>query len=406
MGEHNILNITTFGGCSISYGKFAIGDNGSGSSKLWNLLAYLITNRNREITMSELLNVLWEDDEEVNNPVGALKVLVHRARKALGELGLDGKKIILSRQGSYCFDCGGIETHVDAEAFESLYQNAEKKQFDKSTLTDLLKAAELYKGDFLPNLLSVKWVMPLSVYYNYKYISVVSNALNILSSEGRYEEVIELSRKAIAISPYDETLHVQLIDALRRLGRYQLALNHYNFVTDMLYQQFAITPSEELKALYKEIIKQTNLEETSISEVSDKIKSGAPERGAYYCTPQVFQEICRYDARTKARSGGVAFLCLITVRADKSEDKPLISSAVKELHIAIRDSLRCGDCFTLLSTTQFGILLQDITYEMGRKVLMRVITAYHRRFPGRKIKLNFSLKQLESFRSAEINAAR
>jgi DNA-binding SARP family transcriptional activator len=403
MNAYNRLNITVFGGCSISYGKSAIGDNGYKTSKQWNLLAYLIIYRHREISLSELLNILWEDDEDVKNPVGALKVLVHRTRKALGELGLDGNRLILNKQGSYCFNSDGIEIHVDAESFEKLCRNAEKKQFDQSALPDLLQAAELYKGDFLPNLLSEKWVVPLSVYYNNKYISVVSNALNILSSKGRYEEVIELSRKAIGIAPYEETLHMQLIDALRRLGRYQLALNHYNYVTDMLDQQYAITPSEELKGLIKEIIKQTNIEETSITEISDKIKNEDPERGPYYCTPQVFQEICRYNVRTKARSGGVAYLCLITVRAVNSErhDISLINSAVKELHIAIRTSLRSGDCFSLLSASQFGLLLQNTTYEMGQKVLMRVIKAYHRRSHGRRIKLDYSLKQLESFRIEE-----
>ncbi|MGI5971921.1 MAG: BTAD domain-containing putative transcriptional regulator [Oscillospiraceae bacterium] len=405
MGASDKLNIIMFGGCSITYKASTIGDNGDNSSKLWNLLAYLITYRNREISRSELMKILWEDDEKAQNPIGALKTLVHRARKAFGELGLDGKRLILNRKGSYCLNCDEIEICVDTETFEALCQNAEKKEFDQSTLPDLLQAAELYKGDFLPNLSSETWVMPLSVYYNNKYISIVHNALNILSSQGRYEEVIELSRKAISIAPYDETLNMQLIDALRRLGRYQLALNHYHQVTEVLYQQFAITPSEELNALYKEIIKQTNLEETCISEISDKIKNGAQERGAYYCPAQVFQEICRYDARTKIRNGRVAYLCLITVRAENNEgnDKSLVNNAVKELHAAIRDSLRCGDCFSLLSASQFGILLQDTTYEIGRMVLMRVIRAFHRRFPKKSIKLDYSLKQLDPFRIDENN---
>lgn len=399
----NELRTEMFGGFSMTHGESGIGDAENNSTKVWNLLAYLIAYKHRKIPHEELIKVLWEDDENIQNPLGALKALVHRTREMLGELGFDGRKLVLGKRGSYYWSCDEAEMYVDTETFEHLCRNAEKMRSDKSTLPDLLKAIELYKGDFLPNLSSEAWVMPLSVYYSNKYISIVYSALDILSSQERYEDILELCRKAITIMPYEEPLNAQLIDALVHLGRYQLALNHYRQVTDMMYQQFAIAPSDEFLALYREIVKKTNLEETCISDISEKIKNGAPDKGAYYCNPPVFQEICQYDFRTKMRNGRVAFLCLVTVRAKNDEklEQSVLSNTVQELHTTIRDSLRCGDCFSQLSASQFGILLQDTTYEKGRMVLMRIMQACYRRCPEKRIKMDYSLKQLDLLRIQE-----
>ncbi len=394
------LKVTMFGGLTINYGDSTMGDNGDHSSKLWNLLAYLIVNRHREISHGELIGILWEDDEDIHNPVGALKTLVHRTREMLGKMGLDGSKLILSKRGSYCWNMDEVDMYLDTELLEHLYHNAEKKRFSKESLSDLLKAAELYKGTFLCNLSSEMWVIPLSVYYVSRYISAVYKALDILSSQERYEDIIALCTKAISVELYNESLNIQLIDALVQLGRYQLALDHYRKVTDMLYQQFSTAPSEEFHALYNEIVKKTNLEEMCISDISDKIKSGAPKHGAYYCIPPVFQEICQYESRNETRSGGVALLGLFTIRDENGEGISAtaaydLSIAAVGLHNTIRDTLRCGDCFSQLNASQFGILLQNTTYEKGRMVFMRVIRAYYRLYPGTHFKLENNLKQLD-----------
>lgn len=54
------------------------------SKKLVKLLAYLAYFHNREVSSSELVEMLWEK-ESLKNPKNTLKNLIYRLRKSLGE---------------------------------------------------------------------------------------------------------------------------------------------------------------------------------------------------------------------------------------------------------------------------------------------------------------------------------
>jgi len=390
------IRIRMFGGFSISGGSAEVGDSGSNSPLLWDFLAYLIAFRTREVPQSELMEALW-GGAELRNPQSALKALVHRARAILDELGLDGKEFILCRKGAYLWNASAGTQFLDVDEFERYCDQADAARDEKDACALRVKAAALYGGDFLSNLSSETWVMPLSAYYNSKYIRAVYAAAGTLRQSGRYEEALELCKSALNIAPYDEPLNTYFIEALVKLGRRPLALAHYDKVVRLLREQFDVDPSPEFSSLYREIMGDGQPEEASVTDVAEKIREGDTEHGAFYCEPAVFEEICRYDARTKLRSGGVSYLALLTIRGDDGGIPPKSAAerASKLLRGAIRDSLRSGDCFSRLSIAQQEILLQNTTYEKGVMVVERVIRAYQRRNPGGKTQIVFSLRQLE-----------
>lgn len=390
------VQIKMFGGFSITNGRQELSSTGSNSPLLWDLLAYLITFRTREIPQAELIDTLWSS-ADLRNPQSALKVLVHRARAALDEIGLDGKSLLGSRRGAYYWNSVGLDEAVDSDEFNHLCDEADSSRDEDAACELRLRAAKLYDGDFLSNLSSETWVMPLSAYYNNKYIRAVYAAVAKLQSTGRNEEALELCKQALNIAPYDEPLNTYFIQSLVSLGRPQLALSHYEKVVRLLRDQFDVEPSQEFSALYREIMGIVQTQETTVSDVAEKIREGDSTRGAYYCEPAVFEEICRYDARTKMRSGGVSYLALLSIHgADGGVvAKGEAERAAKLLQTAIRDSLRSGDCFSRLNLAQQEILLQNTTYEKGVMVIERVIRAYQRRNPGARTQISFSLSQLE-----------
>ena len=97
--ESNILRINMLGEFSLTYDDNVIDDNGSRSKKLWMLLEYLLVFRGREVTQNEIIDLLWPD-EDVTNPANTLKVLIHRIRQMLDQIGLDSKRLIVSRRGT------------------------------------------------------------------------------------------------------------------------------------------------------------------------------------------------------------------------------------------------------------------------------------------------------------------
>ena len=82
----NNLKIKMLGEFSISYNDNTLNDSTSRFKKVWSLLEYLITFREKEISQNELIEVLWED-ENLSSPTNNLKTLVHRARNVLDSLG-------------------------------------------------------------------------------------------------------------------------------------------------------------------------------------------------------------------------------------------------------------------------------------------------------------------------------
>ena len=390
------IQIKMFGGFSIVCAGKELSSTGSNSPLLWDLLSYLITFRTREVPQTELIDTLWASSD-LRNPQSALKVLVHRARAALDEIGLDGKTVLGSRRGAYYWDPSGMQEQIDTDEFDHLCTTADSTRDEDSACAIRLQAVALYAGDFLSNLSSETWVMPLSAYYNNRYIRAVYATAAYLQGAGRYEEALNLCRQALNIAPYDEPLNTYFIQALVSLGRPQLALSHYDKVVRLLRDQFDVEPSQEFSALYREIMGIAQSQEATVSDVAEKIREGDLERGAYYCEPAVFEEICRYDARTKMRSGGVSYLALLTIHGPDGGvvAKAEAERAAKLLQSAIRDSLRSGDCFSRLNIAQQEVLLQNTTYEKGVMVVERVIRAYQRRNPGTRTQVSFSLSQLE-----------
>ena len=80
------LNVQMLGGFSISTRTKQISDRDNRSRKMWILLAYLIYHRHRIILQEELIELLWGEDEQGANPVGALKTMFHRVRMMLDKL--------------------------------------------------------------------------------------------------------------------------------------------------------------------------------------------------------------------------------------------------------------------------------------------------------------------------------
>lgn len=390
------IQIEMFGGFSMSYCGNRFGGEGVSSPLLCKLFTYLITFREREIPQTELMDILWGDDANLKNPQSALKTLIHRARAALDKLGLDGKAQILYHKGAYLWNSNAVDQSIDIDNFEYLCEQAEATPNPDAAQSLRQKAASLYKGEFLPGLSSEAWVLPLSVYYGSKYVNLVYAMADQYVKNGQNEEILGLCKTALNLFPYDESINQFLIEALLRLSRPQLALMHYDKVVKLFQEQFDVEPPQEFSQLYKYIMRELESGETSLSEVVSEIRDGDTCGGAYYCDPPVFVEICRYDARTRLRSGGVSYLAMLTLKnlVNDAPDKAAMEQASRILHSAIRDSLRSGDCFTRLNSVQYALILQSITYEKGTMVIERVINAYKNNSCNSRVSVTYNLELL------------
>jgi DNA-binding SARP family transcriptional activator len=391
------LIINMFGVFSMTYGTHTVNDKSNRSKKVWTLLEYLITFRDKEISQNDLIELLWPD-EDADNPANALKTLLYRVRAVIEELQFhNGKNIIIYRRGTYAWN-NELPILVDTEEFERLTAQAASCEDETERLRCLTSALSLYKGDFLPNAADELWSVPISTYYHSKYIKHVHEAISCFMEQARYDAVISVCRHAVLIDPYDEQLHHALIQALVATGAQQAAMQHYDYVTDLFFSQFGVTPSEGLTALYKEIVKTNNATELDLSIIKEGLRESMLRPGAFFCEYEVFKDIYRLEARVAARTGQVTYICLITLAEPlgKALSPKTVSGCMERLKETIDLSLRRGDVYTRYSVSQYLIMLQSASYEKSDMVMKRILRNYKKAFPKSKADLHYKLLPLDS----------
>jgi DNA-binding SARP family transcriptional activator len=397
MSSSAILQINMLGEFSLTYGDSTINDQNSRSRKLWTLLEYLITFRDKEITQNELIELLWPDDS-CDDPANTLKTLLHRVRAVLGELNLeDPKKMIAYHRGTYSW-IPGIPCTIDVEEFEQFCKQAAAcAENEEARLDLLLRAVALYKGDFLPRAALEFWVVPINTYYHTQYLKIVHEALDLLADRGRFDEIIEICQRAVAIDPYDEGLHLSMIRALVATGAQRAALQHYDYVTDLFFTQFGVTPSPELTALYKEIVKTSKNLELDLNIVKEGLREEEARQTAFFCEYEFFKDIYRLEARAAARTGQVIHIALITVTSGTGEPltQKLLNTTMGRLKEVIASSLRRSDVFTRYSVAQYLIMLPSASFENGNIVMRRITSKFRSLYPKMNVTLHYKLLPLD-----------
>lgn len=392
-----VLQINMLGGFSISCdgGQSVLTDQNNRSKKVLTLLEYLITFRNKEISQNELIDLLWPEDE-ITEPANTLKTLLHRVRSAVGEIGFaNGKDVILCRRGAYAWN-NSLNVVVDAEEFEKLCMDALTSP-EEQKLPKMLSAIDLYKGDFLPKTATEPWVVPINTYYHSLYLKIVHAALEKLFERGDFDSIISICQRAVSIDPYDEPLHLSMIQALINSGSQQAALKHYHHVTDLFLKRFGINPSPELTALYKEIIKTNQSTELNLGIIRDTLRETEIQDGAFFCEYEFFKDIYRLQARSAIRTGQVVHIALITVLDGKGKTltQKKINMVMERLQEIIAISLRHGDIFARFSVSQFLVMLPSASLENSERVLNRISKNFRQKYPHMNILLHYSSLPLE-----------
>lgn len=396
MGNDTVLPtiyVNMLGGFSIRIEHHQINDQSNHSKKPWILLEYLITFRNREISPNELIELIWSNDKSTN-PSGALKTLLFRSRKLLLPLNYPTHELIIQSRGSYAWT-KNFKTVVDIDIFESLCDQAFKsKDSPKEKLDLCLSAIDIYKGDFLPQSEWESWVVPISTYYHSLYQKLVHDTIDLLKETESYQKIIDVCQKATQVEAFDETLHYNLIYSLYKTGNQHGAMEHYNHTVDMFYNEFAITPSDDLKELYKTIRDTKHGITTDLSTIQEILQEESCTKGAFYCEYSVFKDIYQLESRAIIRTGDSIYLCLLTLTDLNGQLlKPsILTKAMDEMNETIRSSLRRGDVFTRYSISQYMILLPTATYENGEIVLRRITQTFRKQYTRRDLMVSYSLQ--------------
>lgn len=390
----NSIHVTTFGCFEMRFGENIINDQDNRSKKIWTIIEYMTAFHTKKISRSALIDLLWSEFSISDSPENALKTCIHRVRATLSKLGYP-EEMIQHKSGIISWN-SQIDFKIDFEEFESLCTSASDGSLDAEERIKLYSSAlQLYKGNFLPKCSEDDWVAPLVTYYHTLYIKSVHSYLELLLEQKRYHDMIDCCCSATTIDPYDELIHYYLILSLFRAGKQQAAIERYEKVIALYYNDFGINPSPQLTELRKEISKCEHEFENDLNVILADLHESEAITGAYKCDYSVFQSIYRLYARSVARTGQSIYLCLITMKLPLGANaKTLLSSAMERMSDTIMASLRTGDLLTRYSKNQYLIMLPSACYENSLAIGERILRNYDNSKPRLTVRASYVVKHL------------
>lgn len=390
--------VDMLGKFSIQFGNEAYVANDGRTKKVWILIEYLLSNRKSDISQEKLIEILWSDDQECDDPYHALKNLVYRARKLLKEISGDGKtEFIRFARNTYSWN-HELPCKVDIEEFEQLWKSAsDKSKEPEQRMEQYLQALELYQGEFLPKSATENWVISKSAYFASIFNECVLKVCSLLMDAKRYSDIITVTERAVSLYPFEEAVHKLLIFAYINIGKQSKALTHYEYVLDLFQREMNVDISDSLRSLHKQILNSQNAVETDLAIIKSDLQEACETNGAYYCDYEIFKNIYRLLARSMMRTGQSIHVGLLTLTDQNGDvpDEAVLKGAKEKLKDCIIYSLRKGDAVASYSPAQFVITLPLTTYENGEMVLRRISERFRAAYGSSRVKVSTRINQVD-----------
>ena len=391
------VRIRLFGGFSIFVNDECYDHIITKSKKGMAFLQYLILKYDASVPNYKLIEVLWPN-EESTNPENALKTLISRFRSILNQCSPGLGSCILATRGGYQFnklDCLSLDLFDFENATQALSGCSQLTPESVALYHQILK---LYTGDLLAGSDQDDWAISRSVSLHSRYIEIVYSFLDLLKAAEQYESLIQTCRFALEIDPFDERLHLELMQALVKTNRNNEALMQYKHVTNMHFRYLGVKPPEGILEFYKQIIQAGNTLDMNIDAIRNELQDLSDVEGAFECEYAVFREIFNLQMRNLERLGSSMFIAIIMITSMDGETiSPLrLDDIMRGLSKVLKEHLRKGDTYTHFSPSQYALLLPTVNVETGRMIIERIKRYFYQRFPNSNVMFSYRIGPLSS----------
>jgi DNA-binding SARP family transcriptional activator len=232
--EEKMLRLYTFGGLRIEREKEFVR---LPTQKACDLLAYLITFRDRPHPRSVLVGVLWPD-----RPEGKAR---HRLSDALWRIRHSvGPDVILADDFSLQFS-PTCPYWLDVEQFEALIA----PRHQSTDFSNLNRALALYPGPYLDGMYH-DWALLERERLRELHLETLGRLLEGYKQVGDYSMALNMVQRLVAAEPLHEAAHRELMRLYHVLGRDAEAIAQYHRCQDILWRELHVAPAPETEALY------------------------------------------------------------------------------------------------------------------------------------------------------------
>jgi DNA-binding SARP family transcriptional activator len=214
------------------------------------LFAYLLCARPRRVHKEVLIDLLWPDAEP-NRGAHALQVTLSDLRRTLG--GGDHLRRVGPLYGLELGEAGVVDVELFEEECERARLRAEAGETD-ATLTHLLAAQGLYRGEFLAEEPFADWAVARRERLRDDYVDVLLRLERHYEAAGGMELAARYAKQVLAVDPYLEPCYRDLMRHLKALGDHGGVLRTYVRCQEAMREGFDGEVAAETRALAQSLI--------------------------------------------------------------------------------------------------------------------------------------------------------
>jgi len=217
-------------------------------------LVYLVAERERAVTQSELADLLWPDSLPPSWPA-ALSAVISKLRQKLGTVGLDRDRIIANAFRCYQFRLPA-DSWIDLEAAADALHQAEgamQANQPQAAYGPALIATTIARRPFLTGE-DAPWVMTRRERLREILVRALDCRVEALIWNGELALAQDQARAAVDLEPFRESGYRLLMQVLVKRGDRAEAVRVYNDCKRRLAEELGVAPSDETESLMRTVV--------------------------------------------------------------------------------------------------------------------------------------------------------
>lgn len=354
------LYINTLGDFDMILNSESLMQDASRSYRLFKLLQYFLTFKNKKLLPETIIENLWQDQDS-QDPKNMIRGQIFRLRQILKKMLPDEKYLnITFNNGYYTLEVGD-DVVLDIDLMERYVSEGDivVSTDTSEAIKAYSKAVELYRGGYLSENQYEIWLVPVRNYYKRVYIKTLERLVTLYQQFDSNEEIVLLCERAITIEPYEEKIHILLIESLLKLGRIKNAYSHFEFMQVAFEKEMGITTTSGMREIQRKIHNYSiEKGEVDIQQLSTKLDD-KDKKGPLLCESEYFKLLYNSHKRRRVDGEESDYIALINFKP-YNERETSTEGSIRLMTKVLDTTLRRGDVYTFWNDSQILLLLPEV----------------------------------------------
>jgi len=239
------VGIRLLGGFGVTVGDRLVAADAWRLRKAKTLVKLLALADGHRMHRDALVAVLWPE-RDAASAANNLHQALYVARRVLG--GASGALCCL--RDDVVLLSEGAMPWLDTEAFDAACRRARRTR-DPG---DYRVAAELYRGDLLPEDRFEDWAEGPREALRERHLGLLVEYAEVLTARGEHTQVVDVVGAVTAADPFHEGAYRTLMTALAASGRRYEALAVFDRLREALVEEYAAEPEPATRRLYRDLL--------------------------------------------------------------------------------------------------------------------------------------------------------